>query len=95
VIYAVRLDTGAIETIEMPEIFQCNDLAYGGGVFFAVDKMQGAVFKYSDRFEYLGRRMGLGRGPGRSYDPIALRFESGNLIVLSWVTSGRIKLPGF
>ncbi|MBL0928984.1 MAG: hypothetical protein IBJ15_02500 [Alphaproteobacteria bacterium] len=95
VIYAVHLDTGAIATIEMPEIFQCNDLAYGGGAFFAVDKMQGAIFKYSDRFEYLGRRMGLGRGPGRSYDPITLRLASGNLIVLSWVTSSRIKLPEF
>lgn len=95
VIYVVRLDTGAIETIEMPEIFLCNDLMYGGGAFFAVDKMQGAVFKYSDRFEYLGRRMGLGRGPGRSYDPIALRQRDQDLIVLSWVTGSRVALPLF
>lgn len=72
-----------------------NDIAEIGGRYYLVDKMQGRVFAFDQDFSPLGARMNFGKGPGKLYDPIAIRAHQGHLHVLSWITGALVTIRPF
>lgn len=80
---------------EIAPILICNDLCRAGDRFYAVDKEQGCVFSFDDRFNFLESRLAFGRAPGRLWDPVAIRNVNGRLQVLNWFTGSLVTLDPF
>lgn len=77
------------------DILICNDLCGGGGVFYAICKLQGKVFKMDAQGRPLGERLGAGTGPGRLLDPIMIRSGPRGLSVLNWFSAKLLRLDFF
>ncbi|MBU0604557.1 MAG: hypothetical protein KKD25_19380 [Gammaproteobacteria bacterium] len=67
----------------------CNDVVEVGDALYLIDKQQGSVFKFSRKFDYVGRRLTFGRGASQLVDPVSVRVMDGKLRVVSWLT-GRL-----
>jgi len=72
-----------------------NDISRLDDRFYLLDKMQGRVFSFDDRFRPLDARMSFGKGRGELYDPITLRPYQGHLRVLSWLTGALATIRPF
>ena len=91
------LDTDGwqISVIDTGPVLLTNDLCKVGDTYYVIDKMQGRVFSYDRNFSPKDSRMSFGKGAGRLYDPIALRFHRGNLNVLCWLTGSLTEINLF
>ncbi len=89
------LDNFRERRITLPEVMLVNDIAATDTHFYLIDKLQGHIFKYDKQFTFIEKRLGLGKGPGQLYDPIALRQRNGRLQVMNWLTSRMVTLPVF
>lgn len=92
-----EVDGGSLEisSYDIHPVLICNDLCRVGDRFYLIDKEQGSVFSFDERFRFLERRLTFGRAPGRLWDPAAIRNVEGQLQVLNWFTSSIVTLNPF
>jgi hypothetical protein len=94
-IYELDLASLTLTCHEVAPVLICNDLTIADGRFYVIDKEQGSVFCFDSQFRFLGRRLAFGRAPGRLWDPVAIRYGSGQLQVLNWFGSSIVSLATF
>lgn len=87
VMYVCRLDRHQWHTVSLKDVLLPNDLLRVDDHFYVVDKQQGKIFKYDTDFRLIRTECGFGRGPGRLFDPIAIRSSPDGryLRVMNWV----------
>lgn len=88
-------DGWGISIVDSGPVLLMNDLCKVDATYYVIDKMQGRIFSYDERFMPKEARMSFGKGAGRLYDPITLRFHHGNLRVLSWLTGALAEIKAF
>lgn len=91
----LNLQTWRAERISSGPVLLTNDICEMDGCYYLIDKMQGRVFAFDRDFSPLGARLRFGKGPGRLYDPIAIRAYQGHLHVLSWITGALATIRPF
>ncbi len=91
----IELDGFRKEVIDISPVIVANDICKVNDRFYLVDKLQGRIFSFDERFQFIESCMGFGKAPGRLYDPIALRVHNGNIAVLSWLTGALATIRPF
>jgi hypothetical protein len=91
----VDLGSFAVRERSTGDILVCNDICGRDGVLWGICKLQGRVFKMDADWQPLGSRLGAGSGPGRLLDPIMIRTDGADLVVLNWFSGKLVRLHAF
>ena len=81
--------------ISLNEVLLGNDICAFNENFYVIDKQQGHVFKYDSQLQYIEKRLCFGKGMGRLFDPITIRFYEGLLYILNWISRKIVVLEPF
>jgi len=97
IIHTFDLVQQSWQTRSTPGVFLPNDLLRLDDDLYVVDKQQGHLFKFDPEFRPVDRQCGLGRGPGRLFDPIAIHASSDGtrLQIMNWVPGSIVSVPRF
>lgn len=94
-LFILDLDQFEVQRIYLKDIFVANDLIILNDTSYMVDKQQGYLFAYDKNFKLQKKSLGLGRGPGKLFDPVSLRLSNKNgwLDILNWVPGSISSVP--
>ncbi len=94
-LHIFELEANRLSSVSFEEVFIPNDVFMYQGDYFIIDKQQGYLFQFNARFELKKRLLSFGRGPGKLFDPAAIRLSQDNqfLEILNWVPSSVSTIP--
>lgn len=84
-LWVLELDGWKVSRVDTGPVLLTNDLCATLGGYYLVDKMQGRIYLFDDRFRFMRARLAFGLGYGFLSDPIAICMHQDNIHVLSWL----------
>jgi len=81
----LELDGWKVSQVNTDPVLLINDLCPAPGGYYLIDKMQGRIFLFDYKFNFIRARLAFGWGHGFLSDPIAICTVNDNIHVLSWL----------